>query len=50
MLEDERVFFMVIDGHGVVRFVAPLAPNADDLDAALDDLLAAAEQAEHARR
>ena len=40
---------MVIDCRGVVRFVAPIAPDADDLDAALDEVLAAAEQAEHAR-
>ena len=49
MLDGERVFFMVIDCRGLVQFVAPVAPDADDLDAALDEVLAAAEQAEHAR-
>jgi hypothetical protein len=47
--DSERISFMVIDCRGVVRFVAPIAPDADDLDAALDDVLAAAEQAEHQR-
>ncbi len=47
--DSERISFMVIDCRGVVRFVAPIAPDSDDLDAALDDILAAAEQAEHQR-
>ncbi len=45
----DRVFFLVIDCHGVVRLVAPIAPDADDIDAATDEVLAGAEQAEHAR-
>lgn len=45
----ERISFMVIDCRGVVRFAAPIAPDADDLDAAVDDVLAAVEQAEHQR-
>jgi hypothetical protein len=44
-----RISFMVIDCRGVVRFVAPIAPDADDLDAAVDDILAAVEQAEYQR-
>jgi hypothetical protein len=44
-----RISFMVIDCRGVVRHVAPIAPDADDYDAAIDDILAAAEQAEHQR-
>lgn len=47
--ESDRMSFMVIDCRGVVRFVAPLAPDADDLDAAVDDILAAVEQAEYQR-
>jgi hypothetical protein len=47
--DPERVHFMVIDCRGVVRFVAPIAPGSDDLDAAIDEVLAAAEQAEHSR-
>jgi peroxiredoxin len=47
--ERERVHFMVVDGRGIVRFVAPIAADADDLDAALDEVVAAAQQAEHAR-
>ena len=49
MLDKDRVFLMVIDCRGIVQLVAPVAPDADDFDAALDDVLAAAEQAEHAR-
>jgi hypothetical protein len=47
--DPERVHFMVIDCRGVVRFVAPIAPGSDDVDAAIDEILAAAEQAEHSR-
>jgi peroxiredoxin len=45
----DRVHFMVVDCRGVVRFVTPIAPQGDDLDAAVDEVLAAAEQAEHSR-
>ncbi len=45
----DRVFFMVIDCRGVVKLVAPIAPDADDIPAAVDEVLAAVEQAEHAR-
>jgi hypothetical protein len=44
----DRVFFMVLDCHGTVRFVTPIAPEDDALDAAIDEVTAAAEQAEHA--
>lgn len=44
LLEADRVLFVIIDGRGVVRFVAPIAPESDDADAALDEVLAAAEQ------
>lgn len=58
--EGDRIHVMVIDGRGVVRFVTPIAvpvdvntgasdPDSDDLDAAIDEVLAAAQQAEHAR-
>lgn len=47
--DPDRVHFMVIDGRGIVRFVAPIAPGSDDIDAAVDEVLAAAEQAEHLR-
>jgi hypothetical protein len=47
--DPERVHFMVIDCRGVVRFVTPIAPQSDDIDAAIDEVLAAAEQAEHSR-
>ncbi|MEO6771453.1 MAG: PDZ domain-containing protein [Kofleriaceae bacterium] len=49
MLEPERAFFMVIDCRGIIRLVTPIAPDSDDLAAAVDDVLAGAEQAEHAR-
>lgn len=48
--DPERIHFMVIDCRGVVRFVAPVAPGSDDIEAAIDEVLAAAEQAEHSRR
>ena len=47
--DTERIHFMVIDCRGVVQYVAPIAPNADDTDAVLDELFAAAEQAVAAR-
>lgn len=47
--DPQRVSFMVIDGRGIVRHVAPIAPDSEDLAAAIDDILAAAEQVEHAR-
>ncbi len=47
--ESDRLSFRGIDCRGVVRFVAPIAPDADDLAAAVDDILAAVEQAEYQR-
>ena len=47
--ESDRIQIMVVDCHGVIQFVAPLAPGSDDLDAAIDEVLAAVEQAEHLR-
>lgn len=41
----ERVHFTVVDCRGVVQYVAPIAANGADTDAALDELFAAAEQA-----
>lgn len=41
----ERLQFTVIDCRGVVQYTSSVAPDADDSDAALDDLFAAAEQA-----
>jgi hypothetical protein len=49
MNDQERVFFMVTDCKGIIRIVAPIAPDADDLEASVDEVLAAAEQAEHTR-
>ncbi len=48
--DGDRVFVMVLDCHGIVRFVTPIAPEDDALDAAIDEVVAAAEQAEHLRR
>jgi hypothetical protein len=50
LFENERVHFMVVDCRGDVQFIAPIAPDDDDLDASLDNLFAAAEQAQRARR
>jgi hypothetical protein len=47
--ETNRIYFMVLDRTGVVRFIAPIAPDDDAADAAVEDVLAAAEQAERAR-
>jgi len=43
--DPDRIHFMVIDCRGVVQYAAPLAPEADDTAAVLDELYAAAEQA-----
>jgi hypothetical protein len=47
--DGDRATFMVIDCKGVVQFVAPIAPESEDLDDAIAEVLSAAEQAEHAR-
>jgi hypothetical protein len=47
--DGDRLFVMVLDRRGHVCFVTPIAPQDDSLDAAIDEVLAAAEQAEHAR-
>ena len=47
--EWDRVFIMVLDRRGHVCFVTPIMPSDDSVDAAMDEVLAAAEQAEHAR-
>lgn len=44
-----RVFFLVIDRAGVVRAVVPVEPDSDDTDASIDEVLVAADQAEHPR-
>ena len=43
--DSERIHFLVVDCRGVVQHVAPIAPGADDTQAVLDELFAAAEQA-----
>jgi membrane-associated protease RseP (regulator of RpoE activity) len=45
--DGDRIHFMVIDCRGVVQYAAPLAPDAEDKSAVLDELYAAAEQAAH---
>ncbi|CAN5574195.1 hypothetical protein BH11MYX1_BH11MYX1_29520 [soil metagenome] len=49
MEDPERAFFMVIDCRGIIRLVTPIAPDSDDLEAAIDEVLAGATQAEHTR-
>ena len=44
MPDNKRVHLAVIDCQGVVRFVAPLWPGADDEDAVYDEVVAAVEQ------
>jgi membrane-associated protease RseP (regulator of RpoE activity) len=48
--EPERMHVIVIDSRGEVQFVAPIAPQSDDVDTAIDEVLAAAEQAQRPRR
>ncbi len=43
--DPDRIHFMVIDCRGVVQYAAPLAPEAEDKAAVLDEIYAAAEQA-----
>ena len=43
--DGDRIQFMVIDCRGIVQYAAPLVPGADDQQAVLDELFAAAEQA-----
>jgi peroxiredoxin len=47
--EWDRVFIMVLDRRGHVCFVTPISPQDDSVDAAMDEVLAASDQAEHAR-
>ena len=48
MIED-RAYFMVVDARGVVRLITPIAPEGEDVDASIDEVIDAAEQTEHAR-
>lgn len=43
--DGERIHFTVVDSRGVIDYVAPVSPTADDVDAVLDELFAASEQA-----
>lgn len=45
--EHDRITFMVIDCRGIVQHIAPVLPDAEDADAMLDGIFAAAEQAAH---
>jgi membrane-associated protease RseP (regulator of RpoE activity) len=48
--DGDRIHFMVIDSRGVVQYVAPVAPDADDKTAVLDEIFASAEQASRKHR
>ncbi len=48
--DTDRATLMVIDCRGVVQYVAPIAADGTDTDAALDELFAAADQARLPRR
>ncbi len=48
--DPERIHFMVIDCRGIVQYAAPLAPEAEDRAAVLDEIYAAAEQASRRMR
>lgn len=50
LLEGDRIHFLILDARGIVQLVSPIAPDSDDLDAALDEVLAACEQQEHASK
>jgi hypothetical protein len=47
--ERERTYFMVVDRRGIVRFVTPIAAAGDDVDTEIDEVVAAADQADHNR-
>jgi hypothetical protein len=49
-MNEDRAYFMVVDARGVVRFITPIAPDGEDVDASIDEVIDAAEQTEHARR
>lgn len=49
-VDTDRVYITVVDCHGIVRFVALIAPGADDEDAAIDEVVAAVAQCEHRAR
>ena len=48
--DTDRASLMVIDCRGIVTYVAPIAADGSDTDAALDELYAAAAQARSPRR
>lgn len=41
----DRLGMLVIDGRGIVQYLAPIAPDSDDMQAVLDELFAAADEA-----
>lgn len=43
--DDKRVIAMVVDCHGVVQHAMPIKPDADDVNALLEELTVAADQA-----
>ncbi len=45
LYDRERLGVIVIDSHGDVQYVGPVAPGTDDTDAVLDEVFAAADQA-----
>ena len=45
LADRDRLGVIVIDGHGIVQYVGPIAPNSDDTEAVLDELFAVADQA-----
>lgn len=45
---EDEVYFMVVDCRGVVQHLAPISADGEDIDAALDNLFAAADQVAHA--
>jgi hypothetical protein len=49
LLDKDRAYFMVVDRRGIIRFVTPIATEGDDVDAEIDEVVAAADQAEHNR-
>jgi membrane-associated protease RseP (regulator of RpoE activity) len=48
--DGDRVQFMVIDCRGIVQYASFVVPNAEDQDAVLDELYAAAEQASREKK
>jgi len=49
IFDRDRLGVIVIDGRGIVQYLGPIAPNSDDSEAVLEELLAVADLALRAK-